>query len=339
MTIRRRAILVAAAAGMAALPSARGRWVLPGDGSGDAWLLRLGASTGLRTHALGLVTLGSGVVRTAHWRCGPETLFEVGSVSKALTGLVIADAAERGDLALDDPLGRHLELGASVAAGVTVVQAATHASGLPRGVTRRRSGSWQSPYERVGVETLCADAREVATLGPATFSYSNLGASLAGWATARSIGATYARLMRTRLFEPLGMGNSGAQTAGPLAPRGHSRDGRRVPQLVADGYAPMGGLVSTTADLGRLLSALVDGRSPGQSALRPRVPSGAGHEGLLWDVQPYSGGTVASHPGGTPGYAAYLAVDPGRGRGVAVLADQAGAGVEHLGKTILEALP
>ena len=185
------------------------------------------------------------------------------------------------------------------AAGVTVVQAATHASGLPRGVTRRRSGSWQSPYERVGVETLCADAREVATLGPATFSYSNLGASLAGWATARSIGATYARLMRTRLFEPLGMGNSGAQTAGPLAPRGHSRDGRRVPQLVADGYAPMGGLVSTTADLG----------------------------------------TVASHPGGTPGYAAYLAVDPGRGRGVAVLADQAGAGVEHLGKTILEALP
>lgn len=340
MGVGRRAVLAAAAAACAtALPLATGGWVLPGDASGDPWLVEVGASTRIRTHALGLVTVAGGTVRTAHWRCGPDTVFEVGSVSKALTGLVVADAVLRGDVALGDPLGRYLDLGSTPAAGVTMLRAATHTSGLPRGVTRRRDGSWNTPYERVGVETLCADAREVPTLGAETFAYSNLGASLAGWAAARSVRTTYGDLMRRRLFEPLGMLRSAAQSVGPLAPRGRARDGRLVPQLVADGYAPMGGLVATTADLGRLLMALTEGRCPGQMALEPRVVSGAGHEGLLWNVQPLSGGTFASHPGGTPGYAAYLAVDPARGRGLAVLADQAGAGVEHLGKTILAQLP
>ncbi len=235
--------------------------------------------------------------------------------------------------------GVTLDLGSSAAAGITLRQAATHTSGLPRGVAGRRGASWAAAYERVGVATLCADARAVKSLGKPTFSYSNLGASLAGWATARALATTYPELMRKQIFGPLGMTSSAAQFANPLAPRGHAGDGRSVAQLVADGYAPMGALVSTAADLSKLLTALVDRRSPGQGALAPLVVSGAGHEGLLWDVQPYDGGTFAAHPGGTPGYAAYLAVDVARGRAVTVLADQAGAGVEYLGKTILAALP
>ncbi|HPZ50611.1 MAG TPA: serine hydrolase domain-containing protein [Propionibacteriaceae bacterium] len=339
MSFPRRALVAAGFAAAVALPLTTRGWVLPDEAVGDPWLVKLGASTGIRTHALGLVTVAEGTVRTAHWRCGPETVFEVGSVSKALTGLAIADLAERVGLSLDDPLGRYLDLGSSPAAAVTVRAAATHTSGLPRGVTRRRGASWSTPYLRVGVATLCADARAVTTLGKPTFSYSNLGASLAGWAAAHAAGTTYPDLMAARVFQPLGMTSSAAQFAGPLAPRGHAGDGQPVPQLVADGYAPMGALVSTTADLTRLLQALVEKRSPGQSALNPLVPSGAGHEGLLWDIQPYEGGRVAAHPGGTPGYAAYLAVDAEHGRGVAVLADQSGAGVEFLGKTILEQLP
>jgi CubicO group peptidase (beta-lactamase class C family) len=57
----------------------------------------------------------------------PDTLFELGSVTKAFTAILLADAIERGEVHLDDPVGEPFATSA-----ITYRQLATHTSGLPR---------------------------------------------------------------------------------------------------------------------------------------------------------------------------------------------------------------
>ncbi len=337
----RRVVLLGLALGLicATLSAVPTRWDLPASASGDQSLASAVREMKPAGHALAVVFVAPGGVRGAYWRCDGTTTFEIGSVSKPLTGLVLADAVARGEMSLDDPLGRFLDLGSSAAASIPVWQAATHTSGLPRGPRPRGSGGWSSAYTGVDVRQLEADARSV-TLGEQVFGYSNLGGALVGQAVAKAAGLSYPDLMRTRLFEPLAMSQSAAQTTRPLVGGGYNAVGVRQPPWLLDAYAPMGGIVSTPEDLTRLVQALIDGSAPGVSALDPRVSSGVERqEGLLWDVHPYGDGRVmASHPGGTPGYAAYLAVDRVSRTGVVVLSDSR-INVEGIGESLMREPP
>jgi CubicO group peptidase (beta-lactamase class C family) len=69
--------------------------------------------------------------------CAPErAVFEIGSITKVFTSLLLAIAVERGEVGLDDPLVEHLPRGTRVPmrAGrpITLVNLATHTPGLPR---------------------------------------------------------------------------------------------------------------------------------------------------------------------------------------------------------------
>jgi CubicO group peptidase (beta-lactamase class C family) len=127
------------------------------------------------------------------------------------------------------------------------------------------------------------------------------------------------------------MSGSAAQVT-PISGGGHDADGVAQQPWLLDGYAPMGGLVSTPQDMATLLQAMLDGTAPGLAALDPVLQLSDGHfEGLLWDVHVYDGAghILAAHAGGTPGYSSYVAVDRASGIAVAVLAD---------GKTNVQAL-
>ncbi len=298
-------------------------------GSGDPVLLAVAHQLDLRAESLAVVVVAGGRTRTAYVRSSPTTVYELGSVSKALTGLLVADGVTRGEVRLDDTLGRWLDLRGTPAAGVLLRDAATHTSGLPRDANRT-TGPWFSSFTGKGVADLEADARSV-SLGPPGFVYSNLGGSLVGWTVARAAGMTYPDLVRARLFGPLGMSGSAAQVT-PLSGGGHDADGHAQTPWLLDGYAPMGGLVSTPQDMAALLRAMLDGTAPGLVALDPVLQLSDGHfEGLLWDVHVYdaAGHILAAHAGGTPGYSSYIAVDRASGIAVVVLAD---------GKTNVQAL-
>ena len=298
-------------------------------GSGDPVLLAVAHQLDLRAESLAVVVVAGGRTRTAYVRSSPTTVYELGSVSKALTGLLVADGVARGEVRLDDTLGRWLDLRGNPAAGVLLRDAATHTSRLPRDA-RSSGGPWFSSFTGKGVSDLEADARSV-TLGQPGFVYSNLGGSLVGWTVARAAGMSYPDLVATRLFGPLGMSGSAAQVT-PISGGGHNPDGVPQQPWLLDGYAPMGGLVSTPQDMAALLRAMLDGSAPGLSALDPALQLSDGHfEGLLWDVHVYdaTGHVLAAHAGGTPGYSSYIAVDRASGIAVVVLAD---------GKTNVQAL-
>lgn len=132
----------------------------------------------------------------AHYGAKPDTIYEIGSLTKTMTALLLAHPAESGGgLTPETTLGSLLDLDGSPAASVTLEELASHRSGLPRIATRRRDrigAGWailrhRNPYT-ADVATLLAQARAVKLSGRGQFSYSNLGAALLGQALAAQAG-------------------------------------------------------------------------------------------------------------------------------------------------------
>lgn len=103
------------------------------------------------------------------------------------------------------------------------------------------------------------------------------------------------------------------------AAAGSWANGRPAAPWPSTGIAPAGGGVwSTTADVARLLAALLEGRAPGAEATRPRRPAG---EDLGWITSRHASGTVTWHNGRTGGFATWAGYEPGRRRAIVVLAN------------------
>ena len=141
---------------------------------------------------------------------GPDTVFEIGSITKVFTSLLLADMVERGELKLDDPVARYLPDGQTVPTRngkhITLSDLATHTSGLPRDATNL-DVSQANPYAAYGAPQLYAflSTYQLPRDPGERFEYSNVGASLLGHVLTRRAGATYEHLLRTRILTPLGM--------------------------------------------------------------------------------------------------------------------------------------
>jgi serine-type D-Ala-D-Ala carboxypeptidase/endopeptidase len=144
-----------------------------------------------------------------------RTLFEIGSVTKVYTGLLLADAVQRKEVELDTPITELLPPGvtAPVHDGtvITLHQLATHSSGLPRLppslVAADRS---PDPYARYGEDDLFRDlvATRLEHAPGEQIGYSNYGAGLLGHLLGRRIGGGYAEAMQTRILAPLGLADT-----------------------------------------------------------------------------------------------------------------------------------
>ncbi len=256
-----------------------------------------------------------------------DTVFEIGSVTKVFTALVLADMVQRGEVALDDPAAKFLPAGVRIPRrnghSITLVDLATHTSGLPFMTD-------ESLYPFLSLYELTRD------IG-AEWDYSNIGYWLLAQALTARAGTDYESLLRTRITGPLKL-NSTAITVSPkLKARlaiGHDASLQPAPPaLSVPLYATMaaaGGLVSTANDLTTFLAATMrDGRSPLAVAtaamLATRRPLGANHEQALgWVITGKDDDALIAHDGGTPGYASAVAWDPRRGIGVVVLENQVG---------------
>jgi CubicO group peptidase (beta-lactamase class C family) len=189
----------------------------------------------------------------------PQTPFELGSITKTMTGMLLADAERRGEMRRDAPVSDYLpELVGTAAGAATLKQLATHHSGLPPLPSSPPASSvlaaWgnANPYA-MSVETLLRLTRNTPLGPPGHFAYSNLGMSLLGHAEARAAGAVdWPDLARQRLLVPLGMTNTTfvatagqvpAETATP-----HKDNGWRAPHWYGAAFSPAGTSTYTTAE-------------------------------------------------------------------------------------------
>lgn len=286
------------------------------------------------------------------------TIFEIGSITKVFTGLLLADLAAHNLVALDDPLGSYLPASVQVPTfgghQITLGDLASHASGLrrnPRGMLRRWLGNRHNPYADLSVEELYAGlAQTKLRRRPGEHvKYSNLGAGLLGQALARTAGQPYEQLIRQRICLPLGMPDTIITPSDQQRIRlatGHTRRGRPVAPFQLPALAGAGALRSTAADLLRLLRATLDpARTPLAAELErtqlPRLPVAKHLEvGLGWLIAhpPGAAGPVLWHNGGTSGFRSFVGAARKTGTAVVVLSNTARS-VDRLGLRLLKALP
>ena len=143
-----------------------------------------------------------------------DTVFEIGSITKVFTTLLLADMVARGEAALDEPVARLLPAGVAVpdrnGQQIRLIDLATHTAGLPRSPTDMPDADWSNPFADYTVERLyafLAGVRLGRDIG-AGFAYSNLGLGLLGHALALRAGADYEALLRRRITGPLGMSDT-----------------------------------------------------------------------------------------------------------------------------------
>jgi len=256
--------------------------------------------------------------------------FEIGSVSKGITGLLYRDAIDRGEVTPGSTLGQLLPLGATPAAHITLHALSIHSSGLPRlpksaHPLRRTVQLWRhgsNPYGESLTE-LIEQAAGV-ELGTPRPRYSNFGFELLGHAIARAAGTTYAELLRERITEPLGLDHTYAPlTPGDLRPgalAGRSNHGKTQEPWTGEAIAPAGGIRSTIGDMARLTEALLDGSAPGVSALDPVAAFGMGGQiGAAWITVQATRASITWHNGGTGGFRSWMGVNRAAGTGVVIL--------------------
>jgi len=283
---------------------------------------------------------------------GGDTLFEIGSVTKVFTSLLLADMVQRGEIALTDPVARYLPPGVKVpehgGRQITLQDLATHTSGLPRLPTNLTPKDTTNPYADYSVEQLqqfLSSYQLTRDIG-SQYEYSNLGGGLLGYALARRAGVDYETLVRTRISAPLGMSSTLITLSPEMKARlavGHDDKLAPVANWDLPTLAGAGALRSTANDLLVFLAANLNyTKSPLARAmaamLAVRRPTGvSGLEiALGWHIVTRDGHEIIWHNGGTGGYRSFIGYEKKSGVGVVVLSNAATtAGVDDIGQHLL----
>lgn len=281
-----------------------------------------------------------------------DTVFEIGSVTKVFTSLLLADMVQRGEVALTDPVAKYLppEVKMPQRGGreITLQDLANHTSGLPRLPSNLASKDATNPYADYSVEQLyqfLSSYQLTRDIG-SKYEYSNLGGGLLGHVLARRAGMSYEELVQTRICGPLGMKSTAITLSADLKSRlavGHDPELKPVPNWDLPTLAGAGALRSTANDLLTFLAAnLGYTKSPIAPAmaamLTVRRPTGVqGLEiGLGWHILTRDGNEIVWHNGGTGGYRTFVAYDLKRRVGVAVLSNtETTVGVDDIGQHLL----
>ncbi len=286
-----------------------------------------------RRHPVAVVaTVSRERVVVAGWGADPGDDFEVGSISKGITGLLYRDAVERGGVQGRTTLGELLPLPKDCAvAGIQLEALSQHRSGLPglprvRGPVRRSLKLWWSGANPYGdsLEDLIRQAQQVRLRGSLRPHYSNFGFELLGHALAKHAGTTYPELVQERIAAPLGLKSwylpATWSDLRASSITGRSRRGRSRAAWTGEALGPAGGLRSTIGDLAELTRALLEERVNGVSALDPvaRFAEGA-RIGAAWITVEHQGRAITWHNGGTGGFRSWLGIDREAGVGVALV--------------------
>ncbi|WDR01926.1 serine hydrolase [Devosia algicola] len=282
-----------------------------------------------------------------------HTLFEAGSITKVMTNVLLAQQVVAGRIDLDAPLTDYLPAGTILperdGKAITAFDLATHSagfSGLPRAIMAKGPANPYSGYDAKALMTWISEYQLPRPIG-AKFEYSNVGIALLAQAVIHVSGMSYADLLQQEILDPLAMTETFLATTGePIAgmASGHDAAGDEVPHWDMDAFAPVGGLVTSAADLAKFIAA-ASGQV--QSPLAPAFaimldrtrPAGSPDQtvGLGWFNLMEGGRDIAWHNGITGGFRSFAGFDRDSGNGVVVLSNMVtDSGIEDIGLHLLD---
>ncbi|HVW21717.1 MAG TPA: serine hydrolase [Opitutaceae bacterium] len=280
-----------------------------------------------------------------------DTEFEIGSVTKVFTSLVLMEMAQKGEVSLDDPVVKYLPSGVRMperdGRDITLRQLSNQTSGLPRMPGNFHPRNPANPYADYSAERMYAFLSGYALpRDPGmTFEYSNLGVGLLGEALSHRAGLDYGALVAERVLRPLGLKDTGVSLAAAQQARlaaGHDARLRPTANWDLSVLAGAGALRSTANDLLTFLGDYLGlQKSPLASAmaeqLTRRLPIGSNREiAYGWFITRRPGREIIWHNGKTGGYRSFLGFDPAARLGVVVLSNAAIEDTDDLGNHLLD---
>jgi CubicO group peptidase (beta-lactamase class C family) len=266
-----------------------------------------------------------------------DTVFEIGSVTKVFTSLLLADVVQRGEVALADPVEKYLPAGVKLQPWkdrqVALVDLATHTSGLPFWPSNFPDVEDVSAYGKYTVEQLCQflSSYELPREPGTQWEYSNTGGGLLGLVLGRRLGTDYESLVQARIAGPLGMKSTVITVSPQVKARlamGHGGQLEPEPAWEVPALAGAGSLRSSVNDLLLLLAAFSGNadsplRPAMESMLQTRRPNQLYmlDQALGWWVIGKGEAEFFIHGGGTLGFASSMGYDPKMRMGVVVLSN------------------
>ena len=282
-----------------------------------------------------------------------DTLFEIGSVSKIFTALLLAEMVSRQEVQLDDPISKFLPQTVQTprfeGQEITLLHLATHTAGLPRSDSSHTPSQRDNPYHDYKVEQLYdfLMAYELPQLPGTVATYSNLSFGLLGHILSLKSGLPYDQMINQSIGQPLNMPDTASTLSleqnGRFA-QAHNVVCEAVPHWTMPTLAGAGALRATIADMlqfiGGNLGSLSSTITPTmqQMAHTAHATGEPDHKTRLlgWGVEKKYAPNMIVADGGTGGSRAFIGFIPEKKMGVVILSNAAND-IYHLGRHLLDA--
>lgn len=329
----------------------------PSDSAINRWITERvanGYATGIvvgRRQGSGELIVSAGGPQRDGRPIGGESFFEIGSITKVFTNILLADMVLKGEVALEDPVQKFLPASVTMPSrngkAITLLDLATASSGLPslgNNMTPKdprnpyADYSVQQMYDFLSAHTLRRDPGE-------RYEYSNIGMGLLGHVLGLRAGKPYEVLLRERVLAPLGMTETFITVPTDKAARfavPHDADLEEASPWDLPTLAGAGALRSTTRDMLTFADAVTHrDRGPLGKAIafsiEPRRPTTIPNMriALGWHVREANGRSIVWHNGGTGGFRTFFGFDPASGAHAMVWSNTASS-VDDLGLHLID---
>ncbi|MEL6215269.1 MAG: serine hydrolase [Pseudomonadota bacterium] len=281
---------------------------------------------------------------------GPDTQYEIGSITKVFTNLLLAEMVATGavsdDTTIGDIFGDEIAPLNPDVQKITLLELATHTSGLPRLPVNMMFSNAADPYAGYDAEKLKGGINLTRALQPLIkrYAYSNFGVGLLGHALGRVDGEGYRSALKRRILDPLGLEHA-AFVIGEDRAVGW-RGGEVVPNwTMTDALTAAGGLRASASDLGRF-GEIMRGAEPWplkqdrEAGRKILADAGDFDVSRIWHVARAESTPIYWHNGGTGGYYSFFGFRPDNGATIAILVaggeDPTATGLDWLGRTAAE---
>jgi CubicO group peptidase (beta-lactamase class C family) len=285
----------------------------------------------------GLANMEWGIANT------PDTKFRLGSITKQFTATLVMQLVEQGKLDLAAPITRYLpDYPARTGDKVTIHHLLNHTSGIV-GYTELPSfgATVRNPYPPAKFADEFFAKLDLLFEPGTKFSYNNSGYFLLGVILEKVTGQTYERLLRERIFAPLGMNDSGYDETQPLlSKRAAGYDKRFDGSYVNTSYIDMtqpyagGSLYSTVDDLFRWDQAFYTEQVLTATSKDRMFTPGLSNYGYGWTITKPNGVTTIAHGGGINGFNTLITRNPESKRVIVLLNNTGGAPLDQIANGI-----
>jgi len=264
----------------------------------------------------------AGLTREGGSEPNKKTLFEIGSITKVFTSILLAEAVRENRANFDDAVSEHLtdlkfDKG-SPFHKITLSELATHTSGLPRLPIDLSDGEdMDNPYVHYDDQRMnqsLISFRKYQLEEPGEHSYSNYGVGILGYVLTQIYDQTFGELLKDKILNPLKMNSTDVPYRFAELPQ-HMQErlatphngGQEVSHWELGSLVGAGAMISSAEDLIRFGTAHWDVETPDglAASLAEVAKSRLDHQGLGWGID----GDKLSHDGGTGGFRANLEIN------------------------------